>query len=505
VTNRRPLLGLLLLLGALPTGLLACATGSTGAASTPAGAASTPAPPEPTPLLAGAAVRVITPEVGPDRPPVRLAGFGQGRDATGVHDDLYARALVLEAGGVSVALVSLDLIGLFHDDVVKIREEARRRRPGMGALSILVASTHTHAGPDIIGLWTPSGRSVDPAYVATIRERAAEAVDEAWERRRPARVSLASADLPDLVTDSRRPVVIDATALLMKVESREGDATIATLLDFASHPESLGRENTLLSSDYPWAARRRLEREFGGVALFFSGDIGGLLTPLGPATIVDPETGETLTAKTPRATEAYGEAVARRAIAAWRAARSGSEAQDAMVTRGALLVRSGEIRVPLKNPRFLRGLAEGRIWPRTVASDGTLASEVAAMTILPERPRAPVGDPPQPLLQLACVPGELYPELFIGGIQDPQDPGADLQGAAREAPLRSMMSGRYRFVLGLCNDELGYIIPRSEWDLEPPFAYGLTEAQYGEMNSTGPDTAPTLLDAFRGILGSPSR
>jgi len=62
------------------------------------------------------------------------------------------------------------------------------------------------------------------------------------------------------------------------------------------------------------------------------------------------------------------------------------------------------------------------------------------------------------------------------------------------------MAGRERFVLGLCNDELGYIIPMSEWDEQPPFAYGRTGPQYGEINSTGPRTAPLLLDLFADLL-----
>ncbi len=102
--------------------------------------------------------------------------------------------------------------------------------------------------------------------------------------------------------------------------------------------------------------------------------------------------------------------------------------------------------------------------------------------------------------QFACVPGEIYPELVIGGIQDPQDPGADIQKAPREPALRSLMAGRERFVLGLCNDELGYIIPMSEWDEQPPFAYGRTGPQYGEVNSTGPRTAPILLELFADLL-----
>jgi len=511
----------LLLCPLLVASLLACAT----ADSKPASAGSDRLEAAPAagraPLLAGAAVEVITPDISAGLPPVAVAGFGKGRDATGVHDDLYARALVLQAGKASVALVALDLIGFFHDDIVKIREDVRSRYPEVGVGSILIASTHTHAGPDVIGLWSPPDRAVDAGYIGRIRTRAADAVAAAWRARRPARLSFASADIPRLVQDSRLPTVVDATALLMKVDAENGQETIATLLDFPSHPESLGRDNTLISSDYPWSARLRLEREFGGVALFFSGDIGGLLTPLG-GDMIDPETGEKLVPKTPRATEAYGREVARQVVAAWRATHDGHPAQSgsaagASGTRPvpatgptvALLVRTRAVRVPLKNAMFVRGLAEGRIWPRLLAADGTLSSEVAVLTLFgeakngaPRRDTTPGAVPQgtEPLAQFACVPGEIYPELVLGGIQNPQDPGADIQGAPREKPLRSMMSGRYRFILGLCNDELGYIIPRSEWDLEAPFAYGLTEAQYGETKSAGPDTAPTLLDAFAAIL-----
>jgi hypothetical protein len=449
-----------------------------------------------TPFMAGAAVRAFTPAVGPDAPPVRIAGFGEGRDATGVHDDLEARALVIEGGGVAVAMVALDIIGLFHDDVVRIREEVRARHPEVVADAILVASTHTHAGPDIIGLWSPADRTVDPALVARIRSAAADAVAEAWGRRRQARVSFASADLPQLIHDSRQPEVIDATAFLMKVDSADGRDTIATLLDFPSHPESLGRRNILLSADYPWAARRRLEQEFGGVALFFSGDLGGMLTPSG-VSMNDPLTGEALTPGTPRTTQAYGEELARKVIAAWRATQdaspTGSGASGASA-RGSVEVRSRALRVPLANQRFRDGLQSGHIWPRAVGPDGALTSEVALLTI------HDAAGGPDPLAEFACVPGEIYPELVIGGIQTPQESGADLQDAAFERPLRPMMAGRYRLVLGLCNDELGYIIPKSEWDEVPPFAYQRSSPQYGEVNSAGPDVAPTVLDAFAEIL-----
>src|SRR5947209_8532433 len=87
----------------------------------------------------------ITPGVG--KKPVFLAGFGHDRRATGVHDPLTARAVVLRHGDRKLALVSVDLVGLFHPNVLRVRA----RLPGF--THVLVSSTHNHEGPDTLGLW----------------------------------------------------------------------------------------------------------------------------------------------------------------------------------------------------------------------------------------------------------------------------------------------------------------------------------------------------------------
>jgi hypothetical protein len=90
-----------------------------------------------------------------------------------------------------------------------------------------------------------------------------------------------------------------------------------------------------------------------------------------------------------------------------------------------------------------------------------------------------------------CVPGEIYPEIVHGGIENP--PGADFKMPFHEyPPLVQVMPGKYQFILGLMNDEIGYIIPRSEWDMEAPYLYGAKEQLYGEINSCGPETAPLV-------------
>jgi hypothetical protein len=95
-------------------------------------------------------------------------------------------------------------------------------------------------------------------------------------------------------------------------------------------------------------------------------------------------------------------------------------------------------------------------------------------------------------LEILTIPGELYPEIAEGGIESPE--GADYPSAPIEVPpLRSQMKGKLNMIVGLANDELGYIIPKSQWDSKPPYAYGRTKApQYGEQNSPGPDVAPTI-------------
>src|SRR5262249_10413017 len=63
----------------------------------------------------------ISPKLG-DKP-VYMAGFGQNRQATKVHDPLFARAVVLKDGKTKIALVSVDLVGFFHPNVVNVRKQ----------------------------------------------------------------------------------------------------------------------------------------------------------------------------------------------------------------------------------------------------------------------------------------------------------------------------------------------------------------------------------------------
>ena len=60
-------------------------------------------------------------------------------------------------------------------------------------------------------------------------------------------------------------------------------------------------------------------------------------------------------------------------------------------------------------------------------------------------------------------------------------------------------------VFGLANDQLGYFIPKRQWDDKPPYCYGRKSSQYGEVNSVGPNAARIVCESFRGLVKSPAR
>ena len=89
------------------------------------------------------------------------------------------------------------------------------------------------------------------------------------------------------------------------------------------------------------------------------------------------------------------------------------------------------------------------------------------------------------------IPGELYPEIAVGGIENPE--GADYVITPQEVPnLRSQFPEKLNLMVNLANDAIGYIIPKSEWDEDAPWIYGENEETYGEIVSLGPNTAPII-------------
>ena len=443
--------------------------------------------PSPAPLFrVGAAAVTITPEVSESAPPVWIGGYRQARQATGVHDDLFARTVVVDNGKLRVALVAVDLVGIFLEQVQTVREQVARRVAELGVDHVIVAATHNHESPDTLGLWGPSREEtgVHLPYQRFVEHRIVASIATACARLTGARIAFGLTRAAELIVDSREPVVIDDRLLVMEAVDAASGASLATLVNFASHVESLGRNNTLLTADFAHYLVQAIENDRGGVALFFPGAVGGLLTPRG-LEMDDPETGQPAPKDSYRNAELYGQALARHALQALETARPSSNR--------TLWVETRPVTIRLDNPRFQAGvtlgiIGGGELGPRFESEDG-------AWLVTTEVGLARIGNG-----MFLLVPGEIYPELIKGGIPDPAVAGADFPDAPVEPPLLPRMSGEFNFVLGLANDEIGYLIPRRQWDDIEPYAYGRDRPQYGERNSVGPEGGPAVSAALHALL-----
>lgn len=438
------------------------------------------------PLRAGFGESDITPALQDDRP-VWLAGYGQGRAATGVHDPLSARCVALDDGQRKIALVSVDLIGLQYPQTKRIREKLA------GFDYVLIASTHNHEGPDVIGIWGRNAisRGVDDEYLSLVVDRVVESVRAAETQMTEVSAEFGTAEDENLLRDSRQPYVFDGVLRVIAFHASNGRKPAGLVVQWNCHPEALGSRNTLISADFPWATVAALKKQYDCPVVFFSGAVGGLMAP--PGGRFKNDRGEPLESGQYEFAQFYGEAVAN------LAAKAIDGAKPIEVT--PFVVSAKAVAIPLENPVYgaARSIGilqrEGRRW----TGDGEDLGEPVGAQESAEGPIAVetevaylrLGE-----LHVAAIPGELYPELVYGRFQEPADPGADFPDAPLELPVAKAMPGEKWMLLGLANDEVGYIIPKRQWDQAPPFAYGRPKSQYGEINSCGPEVAPILMQAL---------
>lgn len=441
-----------------------------------------------TALRAGFAEVDVTPDLGKE-PSVYLAGFGTNRLATGVHDPLMARAVVLSDGKRKIAIVSVDVIGLFHDVVSRVRANLK------GFDYVLVASTHNHEGPDTLGLWGSSRlrSGINPAYLRFLEKQIAQAVTFADGASRLVTVRIGTVRAPELLHDNREPYIKQDELVALQFRQRDTGASAGVIVQWNCHPETLGSANTQISADFVGYAVKELHEKYKVPVVYLNGTVGGLMTSLNVP--VKDEKGQPLADGTFAKTERYGRLVGKRAEEAIE------QAKPLRLT--PFQVKHRQIFLPLDNKFYL-----------LARQLGVLEREAFAWTGDPYRADPFVRKKPPCLrteiawlrlgnLDVAAIPGEIYPELVLDRVQNPADPGADFPNAPIEPAIYKQLAGPYRMIIGLANDEIGYIIPKRQWDEKPPFCYGRKEPQYGEINSVGPETAPILCEAFRDLVRRP--
>lgn len=421
-------------------------------------------------LYAAAASAIITPNDENHPCEQYLAGTSSNRRPESVHDDLEARVLVLEKDGVHLVLASLDLIGWEIPDVDRIMDALEPY--GVDRRHILISSTHTHTGPDTIGVFGPSeletGRC--PEYGLWLRDTIVEMVTSAAPQMVPVRLYATGTEIvepdavpPGLINDLRIPYVTNPSFVVARLDDDEGE-TVATMVNWHSHPETM-IEHDVYSADFPRWTREKLEQELGGTAIYFTGTLGGMMTPIDVHVPLRTASGEpVLVEGQPTLVEESGEEkawslgyiVAEQAIAAL---------DDATEIDGTLSVATERIEVPFENIVFVVGFQSGVL-------------EHYDELIIDQRERCGIyGCLPVDVhhiqlgqLHIVSLPGEVFPELSVGREEETHDWSVEYgdEWGPHTYPAitgyrASLPEGHLLMELGLTNFELGYILPQGDY------------------------------------------
>lgn len=389
-------------------------------------------------LYAGAFTATINPPLGS-----YIGGDALNRTFTAFHDDLFAKALAVSDGVETVVIATTDTLGIGLPTVEAIRNLVIERI-GPDAVKpehIVIASTHIHNGPDVVGIYGPDRETsgVNPVYMRRMINETANAIVKAIYAMDVATARYAEASHGEgWVRNESVPEEIDRSVTTLQFLHEETGECIATLTNFACHPTILDGVHDAVSADFVGGYYRGMEASSAGAHLFVQGAIGGW---------VQPNKGDRSFALA----DSYGKGLASTVIAALADAK-------ALPGDDRVEIRTRRTTFPLENAGW-EALAAAGVIDRALGAG--VETELAWLRI---------GD-----AQFATHPGETSP-LY-------------------SEETKALMGTGPKFVIGLGSDALGYI-------LKPAF-YGdsdLSGAEYLTRMSCGPETGPKMMEALAALI-----
>ncbi|HOW64067.1 MAG TPA: neutral/alkaline non-lysosomal ceramidase N-terminal domain-containing protein [Candidatus Paceibacterota bacterium] len=237
-------------------------------------------------LRAGFARTLLTPGIGyasnnPSKGQFKalpLAGYGQrqGRSATGVHDDLYVKAVAFQVGdrlGIMVAADALIIPRVVTDIVL----EQLDRDLKLSRAQVYFSATHTHSS---LGGWGEGwvaeafAGGYQPEAISWFADRLAGVVRAAVADLSSASIGHGRVARPEYVRNrlvgERGRVDPELSFALV----RQSDGDTAVLGSYAAHATVLPAGNMEWSGDYPGCWQRAVEKATGGIAIFLAGGMG---------------------------------------------------------------------------------------------------------------------------------------------------------------------------------------------------------------------------------------
>ncbi|MCC7376415.1 MAG: hypothetical protein IT581_17280 [Verrucomicrobiales bacterium] len=390
---------------------------------------------------AGIAVRIVTPKpllpvsggIGPSEPVSRKDG------------ELTVRALVLADDDTKLALVSVDFLGF----PAVLGNRVRSQVPGIPPENILIGATHTHSAPDPYGFPDETGKTgADLEYLQSVTRQAAEAVNEALGRLAPASVKIASGEAKGKIAyNAYAEALFDPRCQVIQCLDAAGKP-LATLVNYAIHPEVFGSRAGTCSPDLIGPLYDRLAELGAGTGIFLNSAQGGMVT-------ADNRGPDGRDVSTWAECTRIGNRLAEESV------RLVSEAPVQKNPR--LECHARAVRFPVESPVLLAVL-RGSPMGYGADAEGYVSTRLNLVRL---------GD-----ADLLTIPGEALPNIG--------------------AYLKRKMRAKHALLLGLTNDAYGYILTKEDWG-------SFRRYDYISRTSLGERTGEILVNEALALIADASK
>jgi len=412
-----------------------------------------------------------------------IAGYDSNNKAEDVLDDMFARVFFIDdnKGNGGVIFCSIDAVGMSRKDINDIRKLVLESNETGKLKSINICCTHSHSAIDTQGLWGEkiykSGKNEE--FMNELKKKTANTIIKAYKNRTDGKLYFSKIETEDLQYDCRTPETYDRNLNRIHFVPDDKEKKEIFVINFASHAELLGSKTKKVSADFPCYMIREIEEKHKNCeVVYLNGAIGGMISAKEIKKVYRHE----IDCK--EYTKDFGKTLGKLVLSL----------NDEEEIKPVVNVKSKQINVPVNNfvltlARFLKVLNNDFIKTKTNAH---VISETGYLVLGNKQ------------IAMFLIPGELFPELYNGEFLNTETSANSCE--ADYTPLIKMTDIKNNFVVGLCNDELGYIIPTNDFYLnqETPYINGATDhlqrRHYEETNSVGPRVAETIINTIKTLI-----
>lgn len=408
------------------------------------------------------------------------------KPVTAVLDDQAVRAVCLSDGsgrGIK-AFVSIDCYGISLTDVREIRARLAGFAQEHGIDAVNISAVHQHSCVDTLGLGgdlvkmlvgnalrtkylpgQPVYNGKNPAFMENLFSVTAETVQKAAAAMQPGRLYASFTDISDYLRDKREPLVFDPSLVRLRFAPDSGGRE-TWIVNGAVHPVSFGTTSTEISADFPYYMEQTVNERANADFLYFQGAELGITAQ---RELTDTE-GMTSLASA----KAYG-------------ARLGEllcsvRAEEEQEVAPLLNLRMREIAIPVDNQVLV-------LAAKAQSVNNIAVKTAQGIEIVTELGYLELGNE----LCVVTVPGEIAPELVTGGCLPAELAWRNTNWTL--PPIADAAPGRRMLVLGLTNDQVGYILPDND-------VRSILSGSNEEIVSLGGRAGSTVVMGLQELIGS---